>query len=76
MSSDLNKVTEILNKEGIAISMELGESLAAAVNDARIEAIGWTWAEACATLDAGDDPRKIECSGLIDRAKTDLTVSV
>lgn len=39
---------------------------------ARIEAVGWAWAEACLQLDKGDDPRKYEQSQLVDRAKNEL----
>ncbi len=38
----------------------------------RIEAVGWTWSEACIQLDNGEDPRKYEQSQLIKRATKDL----
>lgn len=34
--------------------------------------LGWAWAEACSTLDRGEDPRQTEISGLLDRCVTDL----
>ena len=42
------------------------------IEKARIEAIGWAWAEACCQLDAGKDPRQYDCSELMDRANKDL----
>ena len=39
----------------------------------RLQAIGWTWAEACCQLDDGKDPRKYEVPELLPRAERDLT---
>ena len=39
----------------------------------RLQAIGWTWAEACCQLDDGKDPRKYEVPELLPRAEKDLT---
>lgn len=36
-------------------------------------AIGWCWAEACASLDRGQDPRTIDCAELLSRAEEDLS---
>ena len=36
------------------------------------KAIGWTWSEACITLDRGGDPRNTEIPGLLERAMKDL----
>lgn len=36
------------------------------------EAIGWAYADCCTTLDAGEDPRKTEMGGVIQRAVKDL----
>ena len=42
------------------------------VLDTRLEAIGWTWAEACVILDSGKDPRKHDEANLLVDAKKDL----
>lgn len=44
------------------------------VDDARAEAIGWAYADCCATLDSGGDPRKTEMSDVLSRASNDLSV--
>lgn len=38
----------------------------------RIEAIGWMHADACVTLDRGNDPRTVEVPEILERAKKDL----
>ena len=38
----------------------------------RLEAMGWTWAEACSQLDRNQDPRNFEVPKLVDLAKKDL----
>lgn len=42
------------------------------VHGARCEGIGWAHADACATLDAGGDPRKTDCADQLARAERDL----
>jgi len=42
------------------------------VEAARCEAIGWAYADCCATLDSGGDPRQTEMSGVLARARIDL----
>lgn len=42
------------------------------INDARVEAIGWTLADDCVDLDEGRDPRKKNPSEMLDRAIKDL----
>jgi len=37
-----------------------------------MEAIGWSHAEACVTLDNGGDPRLTEVPDILTRAMTDL----
>lgn len=36
------------------------------------QVIGWTWADCCASLDRGEDPRKANVPDIIERAKCDL----
>lgn len=45
------------------------------LNKVRLEAVGWTWAEACVQLDKGDDPRQYEQPLLIPRVMEDLNPS-
>ena len=42
------------------------------INGVRCEAIGWTHADACVTLDNGDDPRLTEVPLILSRAMIDL----
>ncbi len=42
------------------------------IEDARMEAIGWAYADCCSSLDSGDDPRQTEMSDVVERAKEDL----
>jgi len=42
------------------------------IESQRTQAIGWTHAEACITLDKGNDPRLIEVPGILERANKDL----
>ena len=44
------------------------------IEGVRAEAIGWTHAEACTTLDAGDDPRLLNVPEMYARAKKDLSL--
>ena len=39
-----------------------------------VEAIGWAYADCCATLDNGGDPRKAEMSSVLERAIKDLSI--
>jgi len=42
------------------------------VEGVRAEAIGWTHADACTTLDKGGDPRLTNVPDMLSRAKVDL----
>lgn len=42
------------------------------VHSARIEAIGWAHADACADFDAGRDPRQKLVPDMLSRAEADL----
>jgi len=42
------------------------------IDTARMEAVGWAWAEACVQLDRKENPREYEMGQLITRASTDL----
>ena len=44
------------------------------IDGVRAEAIGWMHAEACTTLDGGDDPRLTEVPDILERAKKDLAI--
>ena len=43
--------------------------------DAAVEAIGWAYADCCATLDKGKDPRQTEMGGVLKRAVKDLELT-
>ncbi|MBE9515947.1 MAG: hypothetical protein IME93_03100 [Proteobacteria bacterium] len=38
-----------------------------------VEALGWAYADCCATLDNGGDPRKTEMPDVLERATKDLS---
>lgn len=42
------------------------------IESIRAEAIGWTHADACLTLDKGGDPRLNDIPEMLERAKKDL----
>ena len=42
------------------------------INAARLEAIGWTFADDCVDLNEGRDPRKKEVPEMLERARRDL----
>ncbi len=46
------------------------------IEEIRIEAIGWAHADACVTLDKGNDYRKVDISSILRRAKKDLEVEL
>ena len=56
----------------LTLALERHTDLKGLLNKARIEAIGWTWAEACVQLDNGNDPRQYEQGQLIEQATKDL----
>ena len=42
------------------------------VRTAKFEAVGWMYAEACLLMDAGKDPRKVNCAEILERAEKEL----
>lgn len=42
------------------------------IDEAAITAIGWAYADCCATLDRGGDPRDEEMPNVLERARKDL----
>ena len=46
------------------------------LSDDTITGLGWCWAKACASLDAGLDPRTMDIAELLARAKEDLVQAV
>lgn len=57
---EIYKTSEVYNKLERYIEQE------------RMIAIGWTHADSCIDLDKGNDPRKKEVGGLIERALKEL----
>lgn len=60
------------NEQGIFPTTETYNKFEELLKKVRIEALGWTWAEACVQLDKGEDPRKYEQPQLISRIERDL----
>jgi len=46
------------------------------MTDKVIEAIGWAYADCCADLDKGKDPRKTDMSDVLKRAIKDLDLKI
>lgn len=60
---------------GIYETTKAFDALESLINSAKIQAIGWMYAEACANADDGIDIRKIEVPSLIVRAQEDLIIT-
>ena len=74
-----NVMSELLDnpdESGIYPTTKAYDALEAIVEGARVEAIGWTHADACCDLDNGKDPRKKEVPGMLERAFLDLETLV
>jgi len=59
---------------GIYPTTEAYSKLEAYVGRVRAEALGWMYAEACNTLDRGEDLRSVGVESIYSRAKVELTV--
>jgi len=62
------------DKSGIYPTTEAYDKLEAYVESIRAESIGWTVADACCSLDRGDDYREKEVPSILQRALKDLAV--
>lgn len=70
-----NIISEMLdnpNKDGIYPTTNAYDALEKYIEGARIEAIGWAHADACTTLDRGQDYRHVEVPRILERAIVDL----
>ena len=68
-------VSEMLDNPGDCDIYPTGrcyDALEKLVEGARIEGVGWAQADACAALDRGEDPRKLDCADILKRAQEDL----
>ena len=61
------------DESGIYPTTEAYDQLEALVDTARVEAIGWSHADACVDLDKGKDPRKKDVAEMLNRAEVDLS---
>jgi hypothetical protein len=66
-----DEIDEDLMLGWFANAIEAGRT--AGAEQARSEAIGWTWAKACTQLDAGEDPRRFDMANLLPDAQRDLS---
>ena len=60
------------DKHGIYPTSTAYTKLEHYIEGVRTEAIGWMHADACITLDRGEDPRIVEVPSILERAKVDL----
>ena len=81
MKSDREKIVNIItdmiedvDEYGIFPTTKAYDKLEMFIAEQRMLTMGWTIADACITLDNGEDPRKIEISGKVPRMYKDLGV--
>ncbi len=70
-----NIISEMLNnanKYGIYPTTNAYEALEKYIEGVRVEAIGWAQADACTTLDRGQDYRHVNVPSILERAMVDL----
>ena len=70
-----NIMSEMLDnpdEHGIYPTTKAYDALEKYIEGIRAEAIGWTHADACVSLDNGNDYRKIEVPSILERAMVDL----
>ena len=60
------------DESGILIVQKTYDALEKYIQKARVEALGWAYADACIHLDQEKDYRKIKMSEILDRAMKDL----
>lgn len=70
--NDLHKVKRVCEASGLIASPHFHANLAQLIKTARIEAVGWTWAEACVDVNNGLDIRKRNIPSVLECAETDL----
>jgi len=70
MKKDLVAINDVFHS---ATPDQLEGALERLIDAARVEAIGWTHADACADLDSGKDPRKKLVPEMLERAMLDLS---
>jgi len=70
-----NIISEMLDnpdENGIYSTTKAYDALEKYIEGVRAEAIGWTYADACISLDNKKDYRKIEPSSILERAMRNL----
>jgi hypothetical protein len=68
----ISEMLDSQDKHGIYPTSTAFTRLEHYIEGVRAEAIGWMYANACVTLDRGDDPRTMEVPRILERAKVDL----
>ena len=68
----ISRMLDNPDKYGIYPTTTAYEALESYIEGVRAEAIGWMHADACVTLDEGNDPRRSEIPNILARAKVDL----
>ena len=70
-----NIISEMLDNPGeceIYPTSRAYDALEKYIEGVRIEALGWSYADACVHLDKGEDYRQIEVPSILNRAIADL----
>lgn len=75
MEKDKEAISEIVNKLVVSklYATTAINDLEKLVESARIEAIGWAYADCCVDLDKGKNPRKNNMPDVLNRALNDLS---
>ena len=68
----ISKMLDNPDRSGIYPTSTADTELEHYIEGVRAEAIGWTHADACTTLDKGDDPRLTEVPDMLARSRLDL----
>ncbi len=70
----ISKMLDSPDEHGIYPTSTAYTKLEMYIESQRAEVLGWAHADACVSLDRGDDPRTIEVPTMFDRMRTDLDV--
>ena len=68
----LDEMFESADEHGLYKTTHAMNQFEKLVHDARIEAVGWSYADCCIYLDAGVDPRLVDMSTVLPRLEYDL----
>jgi len=68
----IDKMLDNARRKGIYQTDECTDELEKLIGEVRVEAVGYTWTEACSQYDRGMDPRNFTIPLLMEKAAADL----